>query len=102
MTEENTQVEKSHAHGYGHYIIIWFALLILTGLTVAVAGLNFGNLTIITALAIAGLKSFFVLKVFMHLENEGKLFTLFVYISIMFLVITLALLFADYSFLQGR
>ncbi|MBK7868009.1 MAG: hypothetical protein IPJ75_14120 [Ignavibacteriales bacterium] len=62
MSEHNTNDHKNHDHGYGHYILIWFALLILTGLTVAVAGINFGNLTIITALAIASVKSFFGVK----------------------------------------
>ena len=92
MSEHITNDHINHDHGYGHYILIWFALLILTGLTVAVAGIDFGNLTIITALAIASLKSFLVLKVFMHLEVEKRVFTVFV---------SLILLFSDYSFLQG-
>ena len=39
-----------HSHGYGVYILVWMALMALTGITVAVAGLNFGGLTIATAL----------------------------------------------------
>jgi len=101
MSENKTQEHREHSHGYGHYIIIWFALLVLTGLTVAVAGINFGNLTIITALSVAGLKSFLVMKVFMHLEVEKRMFTVFVYTSIFFLAVSLILLFSDYSFLQG-
>jgi cytochrome c oxidase subunit 4 len=101
MNEHNTHEDKNHSHGYGHYILIWFALLMLTGLTIAVAGINFGNLTIITALSIALVKSFLILKVFMHLEVEKRLFTIFVYTALFFLTVSLILLFADYSFLQG-
>jgi hypothetical protein len=42
--------EKIHGPRYGKYILIWIALMILTAVTVTVAGINFGALTVATAL----------------------------------------------------
>jgi len=92
---ENTQ----HNHSYGIYILVWFALMALTGITVAVAGINFGGLTIATALLIASVKTYFVLTIFMHLKSESKTFRLFVGVAILFLLISFVLLFSDYSFI---
>lgn len=83
------------------YILVWLVLLILTGITVAVAGIDFGNLTVATALIIASVKSYFVLSIFMHLRIENKIFSVFVGVALVFLVISLILLFSDYSFLRG-
>lgn len=94
--------QNGHQHpGYGMYILVWLVLLILTGITVAVAGIDFGNLTVATALIIASVKSYFVLSIFMHLRIENKIFSVFVGVALVFLVISLILLFSDYSFLRG-
>lgn len=71
----------------------------MTGLTVAVAGINLANLTVITAVTIATIKSYLVLDVFMHLKHENRVFWLFVAVALFFLGISLILLFADYTFL---
>lgn len=100
--EHNQEVHadhSEHSHGYGIYILVWLALMSLTGITVAVAGINFGGLTIATALIIAAIKSFLVLKVFMHLRSESKTFRAFVGVAILFLLISFILLFSDYSFI---
>lgn len=86
-----------HMHGYGIYILVWLGLLTLTGTTVAVAGINFGALTIATALFIAAVKSYLVLTIFMHLRIEQKVFRIFVLVALFFFVISIVLLFADYS-----
>jgi cytochrome c oxidase subunit 4 len=88
-----------HMHGYGIYILVWFGLLILTGVTVAVAGINFGALTVATALIVATVKTYLVLTIFMHLKIEQRVFRVFVSVAIFFFVISIILLFADYSFL---
>jgi|SRR5690554_352674 len=90
-----------HMHGYGIYILVWLGLLILTGTTVAVAGIDFGALTIATALLIAAVKSYLVLTIFMHLRIEQKVFRIFLVVAIFFFVISIVLLFADYSFLTN-
>ena len=96
---EKHDSHQDHSHSYGIYILVWFALMILTGVTVAVAGINFGTLTVATALLIASIKSYLVLTIFMHLRVEQTVFKLFVGVSLFFLIITIVLLFSDYSFL---
>ena len=88
-----------HNHGYGVYILVWLALMALTGVTVAVAGINFGGLTIATALVIASIKTYLVLTIFMHLRSESKTFRAFVGVALLFLLISFILLFSDYSFI---
>ena len=87
-----------HMHGYGVYILVWLGLLTLTGVTVAVAGINFGALTIATALIIASVKSYLVLNIFMHLRIEQRVFRIFLVVALFFFIISIILLFADYSF----
>lgn len=89
-----------HMHGYGIYILVWLGLLTLTGVTVAVAGINFGTLTITTALVIASIKSYLVLTIFMHLRIEQRVFKVFLIVALFFFIISIVLLFADYSFLE--
>ena len=97
--EHNHEVHAEHSHGYGIYILVWLALMSLTGITVAVAGINFGGLTIATALIIASIKSYLVLKIFMHLRSESKTFRAFVGVALLFLLVSFILLFSDYSFI---
>jgi cytochrome c oxidase subunit IV len=91
--------EKNHVPGYGKYILIWIALMMLTVVTVTVAGINFGALTIATALAVASVKSYLVLTIFMHLKVEQVAFKVFVGVALVFVIISFVLLFADYSFM---
>jgi cytochrome c oxidase subunit 4 len=95
---DNQDYNTEHSHGYGIYVLVWLGLLALTGLTVAVAGINIGGLTVATALIIASVKAYLVLSIFMHLKSEGKVFTIFVLVALFFLLISLVLLFSDYSF----
>jgi cytochrome c oxidase subunit 4 len=78
------------------------SLLVLTGVTVTVSGINFGAFTIAAALIIASVKSYLVLTIFMHLRLEMKAFRVFVVVALLFIVISFILLFADYSFLSIR
>lgn len=87
-----------HSHGYGIYILVWLALMALTAVTVAIAGMDIGRFTVATALIIASIKAYLVLTIFMHLRSETKSFTVFVIVAILFLGISFVLLFSDYSF----
>lgn len=84
---------------YGVYLLVWLGLLALTALTVTVAGINFGALTVTTALTVASVKSYLVLKIFMHLGAEQKAFKIFVIVALFFIIISFVLLFSDYSFI---
>lgn len=87
-----------NTHSYGKYVLVWLALLTFTGITVAVAGINLGALTVATALIIASIKTYLVLTIFMHLKLEQKVFKIFVIVAVFFLCVSFVLLFSDYSF----
>lgn len=73
-------IEKSAyggAHsGLGHIVplkvlaAVFFALLVLTGVTVGAAHVNLGNLNLYVALSIAGVKATLVVLYFMHLRYD--------------------------------
>ena len=63
-----------------------------------VAGIDIGRFTVATALIIAAAKSYLVLTVFMHLKSESKVFRVFLFVALCFLLISFVLMFADYSF----
>jgi cytochrome c oxidase subunit 4 len=96
MSNQESKIEHSH-HSYSKYILVWLGLLTLTAITVAVAGVNLGKITIATAIVIASIKSYLVLTVFMHLNAESKAFKVFVGVAIFFIIVSLALLFSDFS-----
>ena len=95
---EKHESHHQHSHSYSIYILVWLALMALTAITVAVAGMDIGRYTIATALIIASFKAYLVLTVFMHLRSETKTFVVFVIVALLFLGISFVLLFADYSF----
>lgn len=90
--------EHSQLITFSTYVMVWLTLLILTGLTVTIVGLNLKNFAIIVAIFIAGFKSTLVLNYFMHLKYESVLFKNMVYVAIFTLVIIIALTFTDISF----
>jgi cytochrome c oxidase subunit 4 len=89
---------KTNDAGYGEYKLVWLGLLGLTGLTVALAGIDLGRWVIATALVIAGIKSMFVLNIFMHLKSEDRLFRIFTAVAVVTLAIFFILTFFDYAF----
>ncbi|HAB52464.1 MAG: hypothetical protein A2315_05750 [Ignavibacteria bacterium RIFOXYB2_FULL_35_12] len=97
--EKHNSLAEHKQHGYGIYILVWLALLALTAVTVTVAGINFGGITVTTALLVASVKSYLVLKIFMHLGAEQKAFKVFVLVALFFIIISFILLFSDYSFI---
>jgi cytochrome c oxidase subunit IV len=88
----------THIVGYGQYLLIWFGLIALTGITVAVSGIDLGRWVIITALTIASIKTLLVLNIFMHLKFEDRTFRIFVAVAVLTLTIFIVLTFFDYAF----
>jgi len=97
MEKQITQHIEKPGHSYGKYIVVWLALLTLTAITAVVAGVNLGEVTIAVALIIASVKSYLVLTVFMHLNVESKPFKIFVLVALFFLIVSIVLLFSDFS-----
>ena len=77
---------SAHGTGYGLYILIWVGLIVLTGVTVAVAGIALAELTITVALVVAAIKSFLVIFYFMHLKYEVKVLIWSIVLPMIFVV----------------
>lgn len=92
----NESHEQHHIIGYGTYIIIWMSLLAFTAITVAVAGINFGGITLLIALIIAVIKSSLVLNIFMHIKFDDVVFKVFVAIAVLTLTAVFVFTFLDY------
>jgi len=90
-------MSEEHAHivPYKTFMIIWIALLILTGVTVWVAQYNLGPLNIWVALGIATVKSSLVVAVFMHMKYENRLFKISLLAALAILAIFIGLTFFD-------
>ncbi len=92
--------ETFHAVKNKTYVLVWVGLILLTGVTVSVAGMNVGRLGIIVALLIAAFKSGLVLSYFMHLKYEKGLliFKLMIPGIIVILILFIGLTFFDVAF----
>ncbi len=98
MDHTENSAHAGHTVSYSRYVVIWFGLVALTGLTVALSGINLGRWIVLSALSIASIKSLLVLNVFMHLKFEDRVFRIFVLVAGLTLAIFLILIFADYAF----
>lgn len=95
----NSGKENFHPVKPKIYVLVWVGLLILTGITVSLAGMNLKGLSILVPLLIAATKSGLVLGYFMHLKYEtGPLFKLMIPIVLATLTIFIGLTFFDVAF----
>ena len=78
------------------YVIIFVALMLLTGLTVLVANYDLGKMNAIVALTIAVIKGLLVVLFFMHVKYSSRLTMVFVAAGFVWLVIMVALTLSDY------
>ena len=90
--------EKQHIVPYRTFLLVLALLITLTLVSVIVTKVYLGTLTVAIALLIAAVKSSFVLRIFMHLKFENRMFTLMVIaiILVIFAVIFITLL--DYLY----
>jgi cytochrome c oxidase subunit 4 len=90
------------AHPRGHvvswkiYVAVFAALCVLTVITVAATGYDFGPLNLIVALAVAITKASLVVLFFMHARYSPKLTGVVIASSIAFFLILLFLTLTDY------
>jgi cytochrome c oxidase subunit 4 len=78
------------------YLLIFGALLVLTGVTVQVAFIDLGFMNTIVALGIACFKASLVVLYFMHLRYASSLPKLFWVAGLLWLGILLAFAMSDY------
>src|SRR5690348_18415537 len=79
-------------------VAVWLALLVLTGVTTAIAFVDLGPLNTIVALVIATCKALLVVLIFMHVKYASdKLVKVVVISALFFLMLLLGLSLADYA-----
>lgn len=81
--------------GYGVNIFIWAALVVLTGITIYVAGLDLGKYSIMANFLIATLKAGLVLYIFMHMKYESFIIKLMLIVVLATITSILLLTFLD-------
>jgi cytochrome c oxidase subunit 4 len=87
---------------YKTYALVWMILVILTGMTLSVAGMDLGGWTVLIALAIAGTKSGLILNYFMHLRSERLLiFRVIIPLVVAVFLVFILLTFSDLAFRGG-
>lgn len=90
--------EKSHIIPYRTFLLVLALLIVLALASVAFTRIYLGTLTVVLALIIAVIKSSFVLRYFMHLKFERRMFTVGV-VSVALLISTVIILtFLDYLY----
>lgn len=86
--------DRKHA-GYGIYLLTWISLLVLTAVTVTVAGMHLGTVSVAVACTIATVKGLLVVGYFMHLRDEPPMFRVMFFVAILVLAIFIGLTFFD-------
>jgi len=87
--------EQHHIVSYRKLTGIWLALLVLTGLTVAITRVELGGWKVLGALTIACIKSGLVIAVFMHMKYEGRLLRWLLFLALVTLAIFIGFTFFD-------
>jgi cytochrome c oxidase subunit 4 len=88
---------SGHVSSIGLYLTIFFALMILTAVTVAAAYLDLGQFNFAVAMAIAGFKASLVVWYFMHVKWQSSLTKLTLATGMFFLAILLGMSLIDYA-----
>ena len=90
-----TQSEGKHL-GPVHYVLVWVALMVLTGVTLAVwkTHLSYGA-RVVVALSIATVKAALVAVIFMHLWEERGVARLVLVVSALFVALLIGLTLTD-------
>lgn len=86
-----------HIPPVAHYVGVFLALMVFTGLTVGAAYFDLGWLNTPIALLIAGAKAFMVMYIFMELRHASSLTRLAALSGVVFLAIMLIMIGQDYG-----
>jgi cytochrome c oxidase subunit 4 len=88
--------DKNHIIPYRSFLYVLAALIALTITSVTLTQISLGTLTVVIALIIAAIKSSFVLRIFMHLKFENKMFSRAVIGVILLLCAVITITLLDY------
>lgn len=97
-SEHSGEHSGGHAPSYGSYIMVWLGLVALTAITVTIAGIHLGSLTLMAAMLIAAVKTIFVGYYFMHIKFDTPIIKIFIIICIFIFLTFWILTFSDLSF----
>lgn len=95
---EKTENDKSHIIPYSTFITVLVILIVLALISVAATQIYLGTFTVAVALIIAVIKSSLVLRYFMHLKFESKMFTIGVIAVAMLIGSVIIITFLDYLY----
>lgn len=95
--EKNVQ-EKDHIIPYRTFVYVLAALILLTLTSVTLTRIYLGTLTVMAALGIAVFKSSLVLRYFMHLKFESRIYRVMVTLVILLLSTVIIVTFLDYLY----
>jgi len=87
---------SEHIVSVRSYLLVFFALLALTGLTVGVAYLDLGSMNTVIALVIAATKMLLVMLIFMHVKYSSRLTKLAILAAFFWLGLLLTFTLSDY------
>ena len=90
MTETSSHIVSTRT-----FIVIWIALLCLTGVTIMAAYMQMGAWSMLANILIASTKASLVLWFFMHLKQETRLFKLLIFVPVVTISIIIGLTFFD-------
>jgi cytochrome c oxidase subunit 4 len=90
MMENNSHIASTKT-----FVLVWIALLTLTGVTIIAAHMRMGAWSMLANILIASIKASLVLWFFMHLKYEGRLFKLLIFVPIITISIIIGLTFFD-------
>lgn len=90
--------EKNHIIPYRTFLFVLALLIVLTLTSVALTQISLGTLTVAIVLLIAAVKSSFVLRIFMHLKFENKMFSIMVIGVVLLLGAVILITLLDYLY----
>jgi len=91
---EQKQEKRTHVPTHV-FVIVWFVLICLTGLTIKAAQMKMGEWSMVANIVIASTKASLVLWFFMHLKYEKRVFKLLIFVPIVTISIIIGLTFFD-------
>lgn len=111
MSEPNSIVASAHATGLGDdggihahvtpvrvYVVVFIALIVLTILTVGVAGIHLGRANLAVAVVISSLKGALVCLFFMHLSHDNRFHGIMLVSALLFIGVFFSLTMNDTSY----
>ena len=83
---------------YRTFLYVLALLIVLTLTSVGVTRIYLGTMTVFIALLIAAIKSSFVLRIFMHLKFEKKVFALMAVAVVLLIGVVIVITLLDYLY----